>query len=77
MLRELTNYIYDKNFKMIIEENKINIINYNEILIFEDETILLRIKDKTIKIKGNNLVINRLYNKELLIEGIIKAIELG
>lgn len=77
MFRELTNIIYDKTFKVIMFRNKVNIVNYSEILIFEDETILVKADENIIKIKGSNLVINKLYNKELLIEGKIKMVEFG
>ena len=77
MFRELKNVIYDKTFKVIILKNKVNIVNYTDILIFEDETILVKSLDNIVKVKGSNLVINRLYNKELLIEGKIKTVEFG
>lgn len=77
MFKNLTNVIYDKTFKITVLKDKINITNYQEILVFEDETILVKTTEKLIKIKGENLIINRLYNKELLIEGKIKNIEFG
>ena len=77
MFKDLTQIVYDKTFKIIILENKINILNYKEILIFEDEKILIDTKEYLIKIKGKNLTINKLLNKELLIEGEIKIIEFG
>lgn len=77
MFKDLTQIVYDKTFKIIILKNKINILNYKEILIFEDEKILIDTKEYLIKIKGKNLTINKLLNKELLIEGEIKIIEFG
>ena len=54
-----------------------NINNYEDILIFEDNQILIKSNNKLIKIKGNNLSITRLENKEVQIEGQIINIELG
>lgn len=77
MFRNLTNVMYDKAFKVTILKDKIDIINYQEVLIFEEETILIKTEERLVKIKGENLTINRLYNKELLIEGQIKTVEFG
>lgn len=77
MIKNLRSIVYDEIFKIIILKNKINIINYLDILIFEDELIQIQSKEGLIKIKGTNLTINKLYNNELLIEGNIKSVELG
>lgn len=76
MFRELKNIIYDKNFKITILENQINIKPFKEILIFEETEILIKTDQKIIKIKGENLTINKLENYELLILGKIISIEL-
>lgn len=77
MFRELKNIVYDKTFKVIILENKINIVNYTEVVIFEDERIVIEAEDKLINIKGKNLIINRLEENEILVLGKIKSIEFG
>lgn len=77
MFRELKNIVYDKTFKVIILENKINIINYTEVVIFEDERIVIKAKNKLINIKGKNLIINRLEENEILVLGKIKSVEFG
>ena len=77
MFRDLTNIIHDKTFRILILNNTMNINNYEDILIFEDNQILIKSNNKLIKIKGNNLSITRLENKEVQIEGKIINIELG
>lgn len=77
MLKNLRSIVYDETFKIIVLKNKINIINYDDILIFEDEKILVKTKEAIIKVTGNSLTINKLYNKELLIEGKVETIEFG
>jgi len=77
MLKNLRSIVYDETFKIIVLKNKINIINYDDILIFEDERILVKTRESIIKVTGNNLTINKLYNNELLIEGKIETIEFG
>lgn len=75
MFRELTKIVYDNTFKVTVLKEKINVLNYEEILIFESNLILVKTKEYLVKVKGSNLTINKLYNKELLIEGKIKTIE--
>lgn len=77
MFSSLTDIVRDSKIKIIICENKVNIINYEDILIFEDNQILIKTKYKTIKIKGENLVITKLELSEALIEGKIKSIDMG
>lgn len=75
MFRELIKIVYDNTFKVTVLKEKINVLNYEEILIFESNLILVKTKEYLVKVKGSNLTINKLYNKELLIEGKIKTIE--
>ena len=77
MLKNLKNIIYDKTFRITILEDKINIINYENILTFEDEKIIVKKDKKLVKITGTNLSISKLYNNEVLIKGNIKKVELG
>lgn len=75
MFRELKNVIYDKNFKMTILEDKISIKPFKDILIFEENELLIKTENKIIKIKGENLTINKLENYEILILGNIITVE--
>ena len=77
MINDLKNIIYDKRFKVTVLKEKIDINNYEEIIVFEENQIIVSTKENIVKIKGENLTINRLFNKELLIEGKIKTIEFG
>lgn len=77
MFKELNKFFYDKNFRIIIFDRGININNYDEVLLFESNKILIRIKDKIIKITGENLTIKRFENKEIFISGIINNINMG
>lgn len=72
MLRE---YIYDIKFQIYIYEDYINIINYEEILSFSENKIIIKCNDKEFSINGSELVITKLLNDELLIKGVIKNIE--
>lgn len=71
----LRNYILDNQFKIIMLKNKINIINYLEIDLFDEEKIIIRYKDGVVIVVGNNLIISKLLDDELLISGDISKVE--
>lgn len=71
----LRNYILDNQFKIIMLKNKINIINYLEIDSFDEEKIIIRYKDGVVIVVGNNLIISKLLDDELLISGDISKVE--
>lgn len=72
MLRE---YIYDRNFQVIILNNMVNILNYIDIVSFSDSKIIIKYDKGTLLINGSNLVIGKMLNDELLIKGKIINIE--
>ena len=77
MFRDLTSVIHDNTFRITLLNNLMNINNYEDILIFEDDQILIRTTNKMIKVKGKNLSITRLENNEVQIEGTIITIDMG
>lgn len=76
MLNRLKDYINDDSFKINIYKNKINIVNYLDIITLEDNRISLKYQEGMIIIKGNNLSVNKLLDNEILITGAIKSVEL-
>ena len=57
LINELDRYLYDREYKIIIKENYINIINYDEIVDFNLNKISVKNNKKIIIIEGNNLTI--------------------
>ena len=76
MLRDLRNYILEKDFRINYIKNKLNIVNYECIDHFCDETVMIRYSDGVLVVKGESLIISKLLDDEILISGIIKVIEL-
>ena len=74
MFSKLRNYIKQEETKIYYRKNKLDIINYKKILIFEDNKILVEIIDDILEIKGANLIIKRFEKEELLVEGTIYSI---
>lgn len=73
MLRE---YIYNREFQVLILNNMINVLNYTDIISFDDNKIILKHAKGTIIIIGQNLTITKLLDSEMLIKGKITNIEL-
>ncbi len=76
LVRNVRNYLLDEEFNMRILKNKVNICNYDSIGYLDNDLIIINHTDGEIKIKGNNLVVSKLLNNEILISGNIKTIEM-
>ncbi len=73
----LRSYLLENDFKIILSNTYINILNYIEILSVSSNNIKIKYKLGIIDITGINLVIKKLLKDEILIIGIINKIELG
>ena len=77
MLRNIASYVRNEEFYINIWQDKINIVNFKEIVILEDNKIVILSPNGKVIIKGSNLSINKLLDRELLITGKFNSIELG
>lgn len=77
LISKLDRYLEERNYEIILKDNKINIINYKEILDFSASKISLRCDNKTINIEGEKLIISKMLDDELLITGIIFNIRIN
>ena len=75
MLRDLRNYILETDFRINYVKNKLNIVNYEYIDHFTDDKVMIRYSEGILVIKGENLIISKLLDDEILISGTIKNIE--
>ena len=71
----IRSYILESDTKITIVNNKINITNYIDIGHFDDEKIIIKLKNKNVIIRGNNLVVSKLLESEILITGEFNNIE--
>lgn len=76
MFNKLVEYVKDSKTKVLLLKNKINIVNYKKIIIFENDRIIVDCNEFQLEIIGNSLVINRLFNDEILIDGDINTINI-
>lgn len=76
MFKKLENYILDSEFKITLLTNKIDIVNYTDIDHFDNNKIIIRYEGGLVIIKGEDLIISKLLNDEILISGKVKGLEL-
>ena len=75
-MNELREFISSKKLKINYVDNKLNVINFDDINLLTDNKIILIKDNKTIVIKGKELLLLKLLDCEILIGGCIKTIEL-
>ena len=71
----LKNYFLENQFKVTYLENKVNIVNYESIGHFDSNKIIIRKNSGSVIVNGTNLVVSKLLNDEVLIDGKISNIE--
>ena len=75
MINNIRNFINDNEFRLTLFKDMVNVINYSKIISLEENYISIIANEKKILIKGNNLVLKKILDNELLIKGIINSIE--
>ena len=75
MLDKIYDFIKDDEFRFTVYEDKVHLINFKRIISLEDNYISLNSKNKKINISGEELILIKLLQNEMLIKGIISKIE--
>ena len=76
MFKKIHNYLIDDVFRFTVFKDGIHLFNYKEILSLKNNNIVIR-GDFIIEVFGNNLVLNKMLDNEVLITGIIKDIKIS
>lgn len=71
---KLDRYLVNNNYRVVIEESRIHIINYIEIEDFSSKMVVIRYKDGKCVLEGEMLVVSKMIDDELLITGKLKSI---
>lgn len=74
ILEYLDRYLVDNRYKLVLVGNSLNIINYLEILDFSSKEISVKHSEGITIVKGDDLVVSKMLDEELLIKGNIKSI---
>lgn len=75
MLNKLTNYINNTDYKIVLTNSCIDIINYTKLISINKTYISILIDNKKIIIKGDNLLPKKILSNEILLTGNINNIE--
>lgn len=75
MLNRVKDYIKDNEFRLTLFDDRVYVVNYIEIISLEEERIsFLKAKGRVV-IKGKNLSLNKMLDKEALVSGEVLTIE--
>ena len=76
MNHKIKEYLNSTKLKMNYIDDKLNIVNYTEIILLTNDKIIIKKDNQIITIKGSDLSLLKLLESEILIQGCIKTIEL-
>ena len=76
LIKDIKEYVDDQRMKILIIEDELNIINYDTISHLSSNLVVLLSKKIVVSVSGNDMVVKKLLNREILIKGIIKTIEM-
>ena len=74
MLEIIFNELRNKDYYICLYQNNIYIYQYQEILNFSNDLIIIKLNNTNLKIKGSSLHIIKMENHELLIQGLISGV---
>lgn len=74
LVRMIDNLVSDREFVITYQKGKIDIVNYDQIMDFSSYVVSVKRDGKIYKIEGSNLVITKMMEEEILIEGNIENI---
>ncbi len=78
VLNRLNEYLEDNEFRITIyEDKKVDIINYDKIIDFSLNTVIIEVSKKKVIIDGLNLTINKMLDNEVLITGLISSVRIN
>lgn len=75
IINGIRSYVLDNEPRITILNNKINIVNYKDIGHFDSNKIVVKVENGEVVVKGQNLVVSKLMNDEILITGDYNNIE--
>lgn len=76
LINAFRNYMLDEEFKINIFKDKVNVVNYIDIVNFTSKEVTIKYDGGLLLIIGSNLSISKLLIDEVLVTGSIEKIEL-
>ncbi len=75
-MKKIKEYLNPNNLELHYKNSNLDVVCYDEILLLTDGKIIISKDNKEIIIKGESLSLVKLLDNEILIQGVIKTIEL-
>ena len=67
-------YLRNDSYNINISNNIIYFLNYDKVIVINDDIIMIKFKDFVLTVKGNDFKIVKMLDNELLINGNFKEI---
>ena len=77
MINRIRQYIKDDEFRLTVFSDRLHVVNYVEMLSLSSDRISFLTDKFRIVIKGKDLTVNKLLDKEVLILGVILNVEVN
>ena len=69
-------YVLERGFKITVIDNNVDVLNYKEVEHFDDNKVVVRYDGGIVTVNGYKLIITKMLDDELLINGKIERIDL-
>ncbi len=74
IINNIKEFLYDKNYFISLFDNNVHLFNYEKITKLSKKFMSFSFTNFNIIIDGNELIVDKLLNKEIVISGNIKNI---
>lgn len=74
MLDIINNALFNHDYYICLYSNHVYVYHYLEIISFNHDLIIVKLSDCNLKIKGDKMLIKKMHEHELLIEGEITRV---
>lgn len=72
LINNIKNFLYDKDYFISLFDNSLHLYGYDKIIKFDSEVLVFKIKNFFLSVEGDNLLVNKMLENEILISGVIK-----
>ncbi len=74
IIKNLQNFLMDQDYYIDIFNNCLHVYYYEAMLALSEKEIKLKLKEFELDIEGENLIVSKMDNHEILIKGIISNV---
>ncbi len=74
-VKQITNNFFNELIVTLNSNQKVSITNYEKILKFDEDILIVGNQNKSLKILGSNLILSEMADDYLIIDGTIRQVE--